>query len=77
VFAAVVAAVVAAALHFTEGRDPLRLAERAQPGWLLAALLLQVGTYLAQGQVWRIVSGGPGSGEAGDSPGRDDCGRCE
>jgi uncharacterized membrane protein YbhN (UPF0104 family) len=31
----------------------IALAERAKPLWLVAALLLQAGTYIAQGEVWR------------------------
>ncbi|WP_242346353.1 lysylphosphatidylglycerol synthase transmembrane domain-containing protein [Anaeromyxobacter terrae] len=52
---AVVAAVIGAALHFSEERELVRLAEDARPGWLLVAALLQAGTYLAQGEIWRLV----------------------
>jgi Mg2+-importing ATPase len=52
---AALAAVIGVVLHFSEHRDFLQIAQRAEPRWLLAALLLQAGTYLAQGQVWRIV----------------------
>jgi Mg2+-importing ATPase len=45
--------VVAFALHFSEGAEIVRLAERAEPWWLLVALLLQSATYLAQGEIWR------------------------
>ncbi|MCC7178825.1 MAG: flippase-like domain-containing protein [Acidobacteria bacterium] len=54
--AALLAAVVAAALHFSEERAFVRIAERAEPWWLAAALALQAGTYLAQGGVWRRVA---------------------
>jgi uncharacterized protein (TIRG00374 family) len=44
------------ALHFSESREFVRIAERAQPGWLLAAVALQAATYVAEGQVWRTVA---------------------
>ena len=40
-------------MHASEGREFLRLLERARPSWLLAALGLQAATYLAEGQIWR------------------------
>jgi Mg2+-importing ATPase len=49
------AAVVAAALHFSEERAFIRLAEQAKPWWLVAAVLLQAGTYVTQGGIWRRV----------------------
>jgi Mg2+-importing ATPase len=52
---AVLGAVIAAALHLSEGRDFIDLVEHASPWWLLAAALLQTGTYIAQGEVWRRV----------------------
>ena len=52
---ALVGAVMAAALHFSEAQAFVRLAEQVKPGWFLLALLLQAGTYLAQGEIWRIV----------------------
>jgi uncharacterized protein (TIRG00374 family) len=51
--AAVLAAVVVAALHFSEEREFARLVEHAKPGWLVVALLLQAATYLAQAEVFR------------------------
>ena len=48
-------AVVAAALHFSEERAFVRLAERAQPWWFGGAAVLQAGTYVAQGWIWRLV----------------------
>ncbi len=54
--AAVLAVVIGAALHFSEERELIRLAERAEPAWLLVALVLQVGTYLAEGEVWQRVA---------------------
>jgi Mg2+-importing ATPase len=47
--------VIAAALHFSEAREFVRLAEKAEPWWLLVALALQAATYVAQGEVWRVV----------------------
>jgi Mg2+-importing ATPase len=54
--AALVATVVAAALHASEAGAFLRLAQRTTPSWLLAAVVLQAATYVAQGQVWRLVA---------------------
>jgi uncharacterized protein (TIRG00374 family) len=54
--AAGLGAVVAVALHFSEGQEFLRIAERAQPWWLLVAVALQAATYLADAQVWRGVT---------------------
>ena len=54
--AALLAALVAAGLHFAEERAFVRIVERAEPWWLAAALILQAGTYLAQGGVWRRVA---------------------
>lgn len=53
---AMLAAVVIAALHFTDERELLRIAERAQPWWLAVAIMLQAGTYFAQGETWRMVA---------------------
>ena len=53
--AALLAAVVAGAVHFSEERSFVRLAERAEPWWLAVAVLLQAGTYVAQGAIWRRV----------------------
>jgi len=53
---ALLATVVGAALHFTEEREFLRVAEYAHPWWLGAALALQAATYLAQGATWRVVA---------------------
>lgn len=51
--AAVLAAVVAAALHFSEEQEFARLMEQAKPGWLLVAVVAQAATYLAQAEVIR------------------------
>ncbi len=53
---AMLATVIVAALHFSEERELVRIAERAQPWWLAIAIVLQAGTYLAQGQIWRVVT---------------------
>jgi Mg2+-importing ATPase len=52
---ALLVAVVVAALHFSEERAFLRVAEQAEPAWLGVAFVLQAGTYLAQGGIWGRV----------------------
>jgi uncharacterized membrane protein len=49
--AAVLAGVVVAATHFAEEEAFVRLVREAKPWWFVAALLLQAGTYLAQGGI--------------------------
>ena len=44
--------VVAAAVHFAEARAFVSLVERSQPAWLAVAALLQLLTYVAQGEVF-------------------------
>jgi P-type Mg2+ transporter len=51
--AALLAAVVVAALHMSEGEEFVRLASRSRPWWLVVALVLQAGTYVAQGAIFR------------------------
>ncbi|MDC0679304.1 metal-sensing transcriptional repressor [Sorangium atrum] len=53
---AMLAAVIIVALHFPEERELARITERAQPWWLAIAIVLQSGTYLAQGETWRVVT---------------------
>jgi P-type Mg2+ transporter len=53
---AMLAAVIIAALHFSEERKLARVAQNARPWWLAIATVLQAGTYLAQGETWRIVT---------------------
>lgn len=53
---AMLAAVIVAALHFSEEQELVRIAQRAQPWWLGIAIVLQAGTYLAQGEAWRVVT---------------------
>lgn len=57
---ALLGGVIAAAAHFIASKDLLRLLSRVRPEWLAAAVLLQAGTYLAQGQVFRGVAGAAG-----------------
>jgi Mg2+-importing ATPase len=52
--------VIAATMHFAEARAFVRLLERANPSWILVAVLLQLATYAAQGSVWRRVAGAAG-----------------
>ncbi len=59
---AVLAAVVAAAMHFAEERAFVRLLGQIDAAWLLAAVALQALTYLAQAATWLTVlrrSGAP------------------
>jgi len=51
----ILGAVITAALHRSEGREFIHLAERAKPWWLLVAFVLQAATYFAQGESWRLV----------------------
>jgi len=53
--AAGVAAVVFVALHAAEERAIVNLAREARPAWLILALVLQAGTYVAQAGVWQVV----------------------
>ena len=53
--AAMCMTVVGIALHFTDVESFTRLLMEAEPLWLVAAFGLQALTYLAQGQVFRVV----------------------
>lgn len=53
--AAMFATVVGVALHFTDVESFSRLLTQAQPQWLILAFVLQALTYVAQGQVFRVV----------------------
>jgi Mg2+-importing ATPase len=53
--AAILAVVIAAVLHVSEGREFLVLLRRAKPWWLVFALALQATTYVAQGEVFRLA----------------------
>jgi Mg2+-importing ATPase len=48
-------AVIAAALHFSEWRGFVRIAQEAHPWWLILAIAFQAATYFAHGQIWRNV----------------------
>src|SRR4051812_1853445 len=45
--------VIVVALHFSETADLARLVQTARPRWIIAATILQILTYLAQGEVFR------------------------
>jgi len=53
---ALLVAVIAAALHFSEERAFVRVVQDAKPWWLAVAVFLQVSTYVAQGGIWRLVA---------------------
>jgi Mg2+-importing ATPase len=53
---ALLIAVIAAALHLSEEQAFVRVAQGARPWWLAVAVLLQAGTYIAQGSVWRLAA---------------------
>ena len=63
--AAVLAVVVVAALHLSEAKAFVRLAEEAELRWLALALALQAATYLAEGEIWRAI--GRAAGRAAGS----------
>ena len=50
---AILIGVVIVGVHFSETKDLLRLVQTSQPRWIIVATLLQVLTYLAQGEVFR------------------------
>lgn len=54
-------AVIGAALHLSDTREFVALAEHAAASWLLLALLLQSATYFVQGDIWRRVSRAAGA----------------
>ncbi len=53
---ALVAGVTFGALHFSEAEQIAAIAENARPFWLLAAIVLQLATYVAQGEIWRVIA---------------------
>ncbi|HEX8594541.1 MAG TPA: magnesium-translocating P-type ATPase [Pseudomonas sp.] len=53
--AALLASVIAVALHLSDVESFARLLTTAEPQWLIGALVFQALTYLAQGQVFRSV----------------------
>src|SRR6266542_6275422 len=54
--ASILAVVIVAALHVSEGRHFLKLAQHANPGWIMLAVRLQAATYVAQ---WEVFRGAP------------------
>ena len=59
--AALLALVIGAALHLSDGREFVSLAEHATPQWLAVSLLLQAATYIAQGEIWRRAGSAAGT----------------
>ncbi len=57
---ALLAVVIVAALRFAEAREFARIAEHAEPWWVALAVVFQVSTYLAAGQVFRAVAAAAG-----------------
>jgi len=58
---AFLAGVIVVALHFSEAVDFFESLRRIRPTWLAAALAVQAGTYLAQGEIWRAIGRKAGS----------------
>ncbi len=58
---ALLATVVAVALRFSEAEAIVRLLQALQAEILLLAIVLQAGTYVAQGAIWRDVATAAGS----------------
>lgn len=57
---AVLAAVIAASLHYSENKAFFQLLQDARPIWLLLATALQAATYVVEGVVWRQISAAAG-----------------
>lgn len=53
---AILSVVIVVAVHHSEEKALLRLVDHAEPWWLVLATVLQVGTYFAQGEVFRAVA---------------------
>jgi uncharacterized protein (TIRG00374 family) len=53
--AVLLGAVVYVGLRSSEERAFVSIARRAQPGWLAAAVALQIGTYFSEGEIWGVV----------------------
>jgi uncharacterized protein (TIRG00374 family) len=51
--AAILIIVVVVSVHFAEARDFVRVVQTSKPKWILLATVLQLLTYLAQGEVFR------------------------
>ncbi|HEX2672115.1 MAG TPA: hypothetical protein VHM25_14640 [Polyangiaceae bacterium] len=43
--------------HFSEAKDFAQLMKRVDPYWFVVAVTLQAATYLALGEVFRVVGG--------------------
>lgn len=54
--AALLAAVIFAAVHYSEERAFVVLLRRVEPWWLGLAAAFQLATYFAEGEVWRVVT---------------------
>ncbi len=54
--AASLAGVVALALHFSDAEVFARLLKQVEPAWFALAVLLQLLTYMLQGQIYRLVT---------------------
>ena len=54
--AALLVTVIAGGLHVSEGQAFVEIARHARPSWVWLALICQVGTYVAQGDVWHAVA---------------------
>lgn len=54
--AAACAALILVVTHLTEEEEFLLLMEKIEPYWLGLAVLLQSGTYVTQGIVWRVLA---------------------
>ena len=52
---ALLTVVVIAALHYSEQEKILRLMQRAHPWWLVAAIVLQILTYVTESGIWLRV----------------------
>jgi uncharacterized protein (TIRG00374 family) len=50
---AILIIVVVVSLHFSEATDFFRVVQTSRPGWILLATVLQLLTYVAQGEVFR------------------------
>jgi len=53
--AAALGLVIYIVLHLSEERAFVALLHHAEPWWLAVAAVLQLGTYFAEGEVWRVV----------------------
>lgn len=53
---ALLTTVIAVASNLAEPRELLRILAHAEPAWLLVAAALQVLTYFAEGENWRVVT---------------------